>query len=92
MKCHVTKYAVDENNTVEMASCKAKRKRTDLSLSQKLKIIQLSSEKVSQTQLAQKFGFSQSTIPKILHQNDEIRQDTAENKVKDRKRKCGGES
>ena len=75
--------------TWRMTSCK--RKRTDLSLSQKkLKIVQLSSEKVSQTHLAQKFGCSQSTISKILRQKDEIKQDATENKVKDRKRKRGG--
>ena len=69
--------------TWRMTSCK--RKRTDLSRSQKLKIVQLSLEKVSQTHLAQKFGCSQSTISKILRQKDEIRQDATENKVKDRK-------
>ena len=73
-----------------MTSCK--RKRTDLSLSQKLEIVQLASEKVSQTHLAQKFGCSQSAISKILCQKDEIRQDAAENKVKDRKRKRGGKA
>ena len=73
-----------------MTSCK--RKRTDLSLSQKLEIVQLASEKVSQTHLAQKFGCSQSTISKIPCQKDEIRQDAAENKVKDRKRKRGGKA
>ena len=71
-----------------MTSCK--HKRTDLSLSQKLEIVQLSLEKVSQTHLAQKLGCSQSTISKILRQKDEIRQDATENKVKDRKRKRGG--
>ena len=73
---------------LRMTSCK--RKQTDLSLSQKLEIVQLSLEKVSQTHLAQKFGCSQSTISKILRQKDEIRQDATENKVKDRKRKRGG--
>ena len=71
-----------------MTSCK--RKWIDLSRSQKLEIVQLSLEKVSQTHLAQKFGCSQSTISKILRQKDEIRQDATENKVKDRKRKRGG--
>ena len=81
---------MDENGTVDMASCKAKRKQTDLSLNQKLEIIQLSSEKVSHTHLVQKFGCSLSTISKILPQKDEIRQDAAENKVKDRK--CNDET
>ena len=71
-----------------MTSCK--RKRIDLSRSQKLEIVQLSLEKVSQTHLAQKLGCSQSTISKILRQKDEIRQDATENKVQDRKRKRGG--
>ena len=74
--------------TWRMTSCK--RKWTDLSRSHKLEIVQLSLEKVSQTHLAKKFGCSQSTISKILCQKDEIRQDPAENKVKDRKRKRGG--
>ena len=74
----------------KMASLK--RKRTDLSLSQKLEIVQLASEKISQTRLAQRFSCSQSTISKILRQKDEIRQDAAENKVKDRKRKRVGKA
>ena len=49
-------------------NCKHKHK--DLSLSQKLEIIQLTSE-VFQTELSQWFGCSQSTISKILDQKDE---------------------
>ena len=68
------------------------RKRKDLSLSQKLEIIQLASEKVSQTEISQRFGCSQSTMSKILRQKDEVRQDAAENKMKDRKRKRTGKA
>ena len=77
-----------ERKTWRTTSCK--RKRTDLSLSQRLEIVQLSSEKVSQTHLAKIFGCSQSTSSKILRQKDEIRRDATENKVKDCKRKRGG--
>ena len=45
-------------------NCKCKPK--DLSLSQKIEIIQLASEKVFQTELSQQFGCSQSMISKIL--------------------------
>ena len=68
------------------------RKCKDLSLSQKLEIIQLASEKVSQTEISQRFGCSQSTVSKILRQKDEVRQDAAENKMKDRKRKRTGKA
>ena len=71
-------------------SCK--RKRKDLSLSQKLQIIQLASEKVSQTEISRQFGCSQSTVSKILSQKEELKHDAAENKMKDRKRKRTGKA
>lgn len=73
-------------------SRKRKRKRNDLLLSQKLEILQLASEKVSQTELSQRFGCSQSTISKIISQKDELKQDAAENKMRDRKRKRTGKA
>ena len=47
-------------------SCK--HKHTDLLLSQKLEIIQLAPEKVSQTEISQQLGCSQSTVSKIVSQ------------------------
>ena len=60
-----------------MMNCKCNHK--DLSLSQKLEIVQLASEKVFQTELSQQFGCSQSMISTILSQKDELKQDAAEN-------------
>ena len=54
-------------------SCKCKF--MNLLLSQKLEF-QVNSEKVSQTELSQWFGCSQSTISKILSQNYELKDDT----------------
>ena len=47
----------------------------NLSLSQKLKS-QVASEKVTPAELSQWLGCSQSTISKILSQNDELKDDT----------------
>ena len=69
-----------------------KRKRNDLSLSQKLEIIKLSSQKVSQSKLATQFDFSQSTISKILKQKDTLMSDAAENPNADRKRRRVGKA
>lgn len=73
-------------------SVSGKRKRRDLSLSQKLEIVKLASENVSQTELSQRFGCSQSKISKIISRKDEIKLDAAENKVGDRKRKRIGKA
>ena len=54
-------------------SCKCKC--VNLLLSQKLEF-QVTSEKVSHTELSQWLGCSQSTISKILSQNDELKDDT----------------
>ena len=67
-------------------SCKHK----DLSLSQKLEIIQLVSEKVSQTEISQQFGCSQSTVSKMISQKEGLKHEAAENKMKDCKRKHTG--
>ena len=64
-------------------SCKCK----DFSLSQKLEIVQLASEKVSQTEISWKFGCSQSTVSNIINQKEELKHEATENKMKDRKRK-----
>ena len=67
-------------------------KRKDLSLSQKLQIIQLTSEKVPQTEISRQFGCSQSTVLKILSQKEELKHDAAESKMKDHKRKHTGKA
>ena len=54
-------------------SCKCKC--MNLLLSQKLEF-QVTSEKVSHTELSQWLGCSQSIISKILSQNDELKDDT----------------
>ena len=64
-------------------SCKCK----DLSLSQKLEIIQLASEKVSQTEISQQFGCSQSTVSKMISQKERLKHEAAKNKMKDCKTK-----
>ena len=69
-----------------------KRKRMDLALAQKLDILQLSSEKMSQTEISQRFGCSQSTISKVLRQKAELKQDAADNKIRCRKRKRTGKA
>ena len=48
------------------------RRHTDLSSTQKLDIIYLSSEKVSQAQPAQQFNSSQSTISKLLKERKKL--------------------
>ena len=63
-----------------------KRKWKNLSLSQKLKNVQIASEKVSQTEISQHFGCSQSTDSKIISQKEELKHEVAENKMKDHKR------
>ena len=71
-------------------SCK--RKCQDLSLSQKLEIVQLASEKVSQTEISQQFGCSQSMVSKIISQKEELKHKAAENKMRDHKRKRTGKA
>ena len=64
-------------------------KRTDLSLAQRVEIVQLINEnKFSQVDLGKRFDCSQSTISKIAKKHkDAILQDTEENRVASRKRK-----
>ena len=47
---------------------------------------------MSQTEITRQFGCSQSAVSKIISQKEEIKQDAAENKMKDRKRKCKGKA
>ena len=61
-------------------------RREDLSLSQKLKIVQLASEKVSETEIFRQFGYSQSTVSKTISQKEELKHEAADNKIKDCKR------
>ena len=75
-----------------MSDARVKRKRKDLSLSQKLEIVKLSLENVSQTELSRRFSCSQSTISKILSRKDALIQEAAENSVGDRKRKRTGKA
>ena len=58
----------------------------------KVKIVQVTSENVSQTELSQWFGCLQSTISKTLSRNDEFKEDKAENEMRDCKRKCIGKA
>ena len=58
-----------------------------MSLSQKL-----ASENVSQTEISQQFGCSQSTVSKIISQKEDLNHNTAENKMKDCKRKRTGKA
>ena len=57
-------------------SCK--RKHKDLSLSQKLDIVELASEKEPQTEISQQFGCSQSTVSKIISQKEELKHEASE--------------
>ena len=67
------------------------RKRKDLSLSQKLEIVQLASENVSQIEISQLFAVNCLQI--LSHKEDLInKHDAAENKMKDRKRKRTGKA
>ena len=64
----------------------SKRKRSELSLSQKMEIIQLSEDKVSQTEISRRFECSRYTVSKILKQKDEL-QSALENQNGSRKRR-----
>ena len=67
-------------------------KRKDLSLSQKLEIVQLASENVSQTEISRQFDCLQATVSKIISQKEDLKHDAAENKMKDCKRKRTGKA
>ena len=70
---------------VKMAT---KRRRTDLTLGQKLEIVSaLERERVSQAELAKRFSCAQSTISKIAKSKDAILKEAEENKSATRKRK-----
>ena len=64
----------------------SKRKRSELSLSQKMEIIQLSEDKVSQTEISRRFECSRYTVSKIQKQKDEL-QSALENQNGSRKRR-----
>ena len=71
-------------------SC-GKRKRTDLTLAQKVAIVDLAS-KMTQTELSQRFGCAQLTISNVLRQKGQLVKDAAENMTNDRKRKQTGKA
>ena len=68
-----------------------KRKRNDLSLSQKLEILKQAGSS-SQTALAQQYGCSQSAISKIIKQKASLLEEAEKSAVGDRKRKRGGKA
>ena len=66
----------------------ATKRRTDLTLGQKLEIVSaLERERVSQAELAKRFSCAQSTISKIAKSKDAILKEAEENKSATRKRK-----
>ena len=49
-----------------------KRKRVDLPLSDKVKVVNMLKEKQSQTEIARKLGISQSQVSRLAKNQDEI--------------------
>ena len=48
------------------------KKRTDLALKQKLEVIKLAEEKMSQQKIAERFSCSQSQVSRILKEKDSL--------------------
>ena len=69
-----------------------KRKRNYLSLAQKLEIIKLSTNKVSQTEISRKFDCAPSTISKIIKKKDELMAAATDNPNGERKRRRVGKA
>ena len=73
--------------------CAAERKRTDLTLSQKVEIVHLVQEKrLSQIEIAKRFECSQSAVSKIVKNKDAILVEADDNKPHSRKRKRSGKA
>ena len=70
-----------------------RHKRTDLSLRLKVEIIQLVQEKkLSQQEIATRFGCSQSAVSKIVKTKETVMREAEENMVSTRKRKRRGKA
>ena len=75
------------------SSSAIERKRTDLTLRQKVEIIQLIQEKkLSQTEIAKRFECSQSAVSRIVKHKDEILAEADSNQPRSRKRKRSGKA
>ena len=90
--CKLTTWLAVLYVGVEMAAsssrCAAERKRTDLTLSQKVEIVHLVQEKrLSQIEIAKRFECSQSAVSKIVKNKDAILGEADNNKPHSRKRK-----
>ena len=69
-----------------------KRKRTDLSLEQKYQIIQLLDNKVSQSEVARRYGISQPTVSGIAKKREDITRQYESNANPTRKRERTGKA
>jgi len=67
-----------------------KRKRTDLALSEHVKVINMLNDKMSQTEIAAKFGISQSQVSRIAKNQQEILNKWHTNDNPNRKRQRTG--
>ena len=95
--CKLTTWLAVLYVGVEMAvsssRCAAERKRTDLTLSQKVEIVHLVQEKrLSQIEIAKRFECSQSAVSKIVKNKDAILGEADNNKPHSRKRKWSGKA
>lgn len=70
----------------------AKRKRVDLSLSDKVKVINMLKAKQSQTDIAKKIGISQSQVSRVCKSQDEIMKKWKSNDNPERKRQRTGKA
>ena len=70
----------------------AQSKRKDLSVAEKLKVIDALTQKKTQMEVAKEFGISQTQVSRISGKRDEIRQKAKENTNISRKRQRTGKS
>ena len=70
----------------------AQSKRKDLSVAEKLKVIDALTQKKTQMEVAKEFGISQTQVSRISGKRDEIRQKAKENTNITRKRQRTGKS
>lgn len=79
--------------SVMAASSRSSRERKDLTINQKVEILQLVEEKkLSQTEITKRFKCSQSAVSKFVKNRDAIMCEAEDNKPHSRQRKRSGKA